>query len=45
MKKANKVEGSNSHIDDEDGGNVPIEELDVENFGFLDSHFEPPYPR
>ncbi|KAL6331914.1 hypothetical protein AAG906_020263 [Vitis piasezkii] len=30
----NEVESSSSHIDDEDGGGVAIEGLDVENFGF-----------
>ncbi|RVW95129.1 hypothetical protein CK203_025495 [Vitis vinifera] len=30
----NEVEGSSSHIDDEDGGDVAIEGLAVENFGF-----------
>ncbi|KAL6342681.1 hypothetical protein AAG906_013087 [Vitis piasezkii] len=39
----NEVEGSSSHIDDEDGGGVAIEELDVENFGFPDAHFQSPY--
>ncbi|KAL6329357.1 hypothetical protein AAG906_017665 [Vitis piasezkii] len=29
--------------DDEDGGGVAIEGLDVENFGFLDAHFQSPY--
>ncbi|RVW45366.1 hypothetical protein CK203_112902 [Vitis vinifera] len=36
----NEVEGSSSHIDDEDGGDVAIERLDVENFGFPDAHFQ-----
>ncbi|RVW45809.1 hypothetical protein CK203_086263 [Vitis vinifera] len=39
----NEVEGSSSHIDDEDGGGVAIEGLDVENFGFPDAHFQSPY--
>ncbi|KAL6342989.1 hypothetical protein AAG906_017009 [Vitis piasezkii] len=38
----NKVEGSSSHIDDEDGGGMAIEGLDVENFGFPYAHFESP---
>ncbi|RVW34989.1 hypothetical protein CK203_092527 [Vitis vinifera] len=38
----NKVEGSSSHIDDEDGGGVAVEGLDVENFGFPYAHFESP---
>ncbi|KAL6321698.1 hypothetical protein AAG906_031207 [Vitis piasezkii] len=39
----NEVEGSSSHIDNEDGSGVAIEGLDVENFGFLDAHFQSPY--
>ncbi|RVX08074.1 hypothetical protein CK203_014771 [Vitis vinifera] len=39
----NEVEGSSSHIDDEDGGDVAIEGLDVENFGFPDAHVQYPY--
>ncbi|RVX06676.1 hypothetical protein CK203_029482 [Vitis vinifera] len=39
----NEVEGSSSHIDDEDGGDVAIEGLDVENFGFPDAHVQSPY--
>ena len=34
----------NIFVDDEDGGGVALEGLDVENFGFLDAHFEFPYP-
>ena len=34
----------NIFVDDEDGGGVVVEGLDVENFGFLDAHFEFPYP-
>ncbi|RVW22079.1 hypothetical protein CK203_110929 [Vitis vinifera] len=37
----NEVEGSSSHIDDEDGGGV--EGFDVENFGFPNAHFQSPY--
>ncbi|RVW38730.1 hypothetical protein CK203_077536 [Vitis vinifera] len=40
----NEVEGSSSHIDDEDGGGVTIEGLDVEKFGFPNAHFQSPYP-
>ncbi|RVW83944.1 hypothetical protein CK203_047364 [Vitis vinifera] len=39
----NEVQGSSSHIDDEDGGGVAIEGLDVENFGFPDAHLQSPY--
>ncbi|RVW35719.1 hypothetical protein CK203_093621 [Vitis vinifera] len=39
----NEVEGSSSHIDNEDGSGVAIEGLDVENFGFLVAHFQSPY--
>nr|CAN69274.1 hypothetical protein VITISV_001682 [Vitis vinifera] len=39
----NEVEGSSSHIDDEDGGGMAIEGLDVENFGFPDTHFQSSY--
>ncbi|RVW13245.1 hypothetical protein CK203_105545 [Vitis vinifera] len=39
----NEVEGSSSHIDDEDGGDVAIEGLDVENFGFPNAHVRSPY--
>ncbi|RVW45035.1 hypothetical protein CK203_067440 [Vitis vinifera] len=39
----NEVEGSSSHIDDEDGGDVAIEGLDVENFGFPNAHVQSPY--
>ncbi|RVX10586.1 hypothetical protein CK203_016952 [Vitis vinifera] len=39
----NEVEGSSSHIDNEDGGDVAIEGLDVENFGFPDAYFQSPY--
>ncbi|RVW28389.1 hypothetical protein CK203_109069 [Vitis vinifera] len=39
----NEVEGSSSHVDNEDGGDVAIEGLDVENFGFLDAYFQSPY--
>ncbi|RVW94039.1 hypothetical protein CK203_034077 [Vitis vinifera] len=39
----NEVEGSSSHIDDEDGGGVAIEGLDVENFSFPDAHFQSSY--
>ncbi|KAL6321052.1 hypothetical protein AAG906_012036 [Vitis piasezkii] len=39
----NEVEGSSSHIDDEDGGDVAREGLDVENFGFPNAHFQSPY--
>ena len=34
----------NIFVVNEDGGGVAIEGLDVENFGFLDAHFEFPYP-
>nr|CAN70395.1 hypothetical protein VITISV_014705 [Vitis vinifera] len=40
----NEVEGSSSHIDDEDGGGMTLEGLDVENFGFSYIHFESSYP-
>ena len=30
----------NIFVDDEDGGDVAIERLDVENFGFPDAHFQ-----
>ncbi|RVW71973.1 hypothetical protein CK203_055015 [Vitis vinifera] len=40
----NEVEGSSSHIDDENGGGVAIERLDVENFGFPYAHFESQHP-
>ena len=33
----------NIFVDDEDGGGVAIEGLDVENFGFPDAHFQSPY--
>ena len=33
----------NIFVDDEDGGGMAIEGLDVENFGFLDAHFQSPY--
>ena len=33
----------NIFINDEDGGGVAIEELDVENFDFPDAHFQSPY--
>ncbi|KAL6316864.1 hypothetical protein AAG906_022582 [Vitis piasezkii] len=36
----NEVEGSSSHIDDED---VAVERLDVENFDFPYAHFQSPY--
>ncbi|RVW27608.1 hypothetical protein CK203_099113 [Vitis vinifera] len=36
----NEVEGSSSHIDNEIGGGVAIEGLDVENFGFPNAHFQ-----
>ncbi|RVX02328.1 hypothetical protein CK203_028275 [Vitis vinifera] len=39
----NEVEGSSSHIDDEDGGDMAREGLDVENFGFPNAHFQSPY--
>ncbi|KAL6350658.1 hypothetical protein AAG906_028109 [Vitis piasezkii] len=39
----NEVEGSSSHVDNEDGGDVAIEGLDVENFGFPDAYFQSPY--
>ncbi|KAL6311806.1 hypothetical protein AAG906_018587 [Vitis piasezkii] len=39
----NEVESSSSHIDDEDGGGVVIEGLDVENFGFPDADFQSLY--
>ncbi|RVW45968.1 hypothetical protein CK203_068587 [Vitis vinifera] len=39
----NEVKGSSFHIDDEDGGNVAIEGLDVENFGFPNAHVQSPY--
>ncbi|KAL6337665.1 hypothetical protein AAG906_037258 [Vitis piasezkii] len=39
----NEVQGSSSHIDDEDGGGVAIEGLDVENFGFPYAHLQFPY--
>ncbi|RVW14579.1 hypothetical protein CK203_083892 [Vitis vinifera] len=39
----NEVEGLSSHIDDEDGGDVAIEGLDMENFGFPDAHVQSPY--
>nr|CAN66693.1 hypothetical protein VITISV_032487 [Vitis vinifera] len=39
----NEVEGSSSHIDDEDGGDMAIEGLDVENFGFPNAHVQSPY--
>ncbi|KAL6319822.1 hypothetical protein AAG906_036886 [Vitis piasezkii] len=38
----NEVEGSSSHVDNEDGGDVAIEGLDVENFGFPDAYFQSP---
>ncbi|RVX07833.1 hypothetical protein CK203_021811 [Vitis vinifera] len=39
----NEVEGSSSHIDDEDGGGMAIKGLDVKNFGFPDAYFQSPY--
>ena len=33
----------NIFVDDEDGGDVAIEGLDVENFGFSDAHFQSPF--
>nr|CAN67153.1 hypothetical protein VITISV_038391 [Vitis vinifera] len=39
----NEVKGSSSHIDDEDGGDVAIEGLDAENFGFSNAHFQSSY--
>ncbi|RVW29997.1 hypothetical protein CK203_089826 [Vitis vinifera] len=39
----NEVEGSSSHIDNEDGGDVAIEGLDVEIFGFPNAHVQSPY--
>ena len=34
----------NIFVDDEDVSGVVVEGLDVKNFGFLDAHFEFPYP-
>ncbi|RVW15608.1 hypothetical protein CK203_077678 [Vitis vinifera] len=39
----NEEEGSSSHVDNEDGGDVAIEGLDVENFGFPDAYFQSLY--
>ncbi|RVW77919.1 hypothetical protein CK203_048307 [Vitis vinifera] len=39
----NEVEGSSSHVDNEDDGDMAIKELDVENFGFSDAYFQSPY--
>ena len=33
----------NIFVDDEDGGGVAIEGLDMENFGFPDADFQSPY--
>ena len=33
----------NIFVDDEDGGDVAIEGLDVENFGFPNAHVQSPY--
>ncbi|KAL6335953.1 hypothetical protein AAG906_003578 [Vitis piasezkii] len=43
VNSINEVEGSSSHIDDEDGGDMAREGLDVENFGFPNAHFQSPY--
>ena len=33
----------NIFVDDEDGGGMALEGLDMENFGFPHAHFESPY--
>ena len=33
----------NIFVDDEDGGDMAREGLDVENFGFPNAHFQSPY--
>ena len=33
----------NIFVDDEDGGGVVVEGLDVENFDFPNAHFQSPY--
>ena len=33
----------NIFVDDEDGGDVAIKGLDVENFGFPNAHVQSPY--
>ena len=33
----------NIFVTDEDGGGVAVERHYVENFGFLDAHFQSPY--
>ena len=33
----------NIFVDDEDGGGMALEGVDLENFGFPNAHFESPY--
>ena len=33
----------NIFVDDEDGGGMVVDGLDVENFGFPNAHFQSPY--